>query len=150
MDIIVYYRLWQPLTYLFFPYHCISLIYFSFTKIRMFLYAQNLLVSKIWGRFLFSLTIWEWRLSFSLRPGMILSNPRHLGSWTTRYLDISVLDISVLTWTSRYWTVQDLDETIFGTYHNCLVLINCQYFCSSSSLIYDPKVDRYVFLIMPV
>jgi hypothetical protein len=28
------------LTYLFFSYHCISLIYFSFTKIRMFLYAQ--------------------------------------------------------------------------------------------------------------
>ena len=27
-------------TYLYFPYHCISLIYFSFTKIRMFLYAQ--------------------------------------------------------------------------------------------------------------
>ena len=34
------YRPWQPLTYLFFPYHCISLIYFSFTMIRMFLYAQ--------------------------------------------------------------------------------------------------------------
>ena len=34
------YRPWQPLTYLYFPYHCISLIYFSFTKIRMFLYAQ--------------------------------------------------------------------------------------------------------------
>ena len=33
------YRPWQPLTYLYFPY-CISLIYFSFTKIRMFLYAQ--------------------------------------------------------------------------------------------------------------
>ena len=33
------YRLWQPLTYLYFPY-CISLIYFSFTKIHMFLYAQ--------------------------------------------------------------------------------------------------------------
>ena len=33
-------RPWQPLTYLHFPYHCISLIYFSFTKIRMFLYAQ--------------------------------------------------------------------------------------------------------------
>ena len=33
------YRPWQPLTYLFFPY-CISLIYFSFTKICMFLYAQ--------------------------------------------------------------------------------------------------------------
>jgi hypothetical protein len=31
---------WQPLTYLYFPYHCISLIYFSSTKIRMFLYAQ--------------------------------------------------------------------------------------------------------------
>ena len=34
------YRPWQQLTYLFFPYHCISLIYFSFTKIRMFLYAR--------------------------------------------------------------------------------------------------------------
>jgi hypothetical protein len=33
------YRPWQLLTYLYFPY-CISLIYFSFTKIRMFLYAQ--------------------------------------------------------------------------------------------------------------
>jgi hypothetical protein len=33
------YRPWRPLTYLYFPY-CISLIYFSFTKIRMFLYAQ--------------------------------------------------------------------------------------------------------------
>ena len=90
-------------------------------------------------------------------------------SQTSRYLDISVLtwtsqylDISVLTWTSRYsvldisvltWTVRDLDETIFGrlgTDHNCLVLINCQYFCTSSSLIYDPKVDRYEFWIIPV
>jgi hypothetical protein len=34
------YRPRQPLIYLCFPYHCISLIYFSFTKIRMFLYAQ--------------------------------------------------------------------------------------------------------------
>ena len=33
------YHQWQPLTYLYFPY-CISLIYFSFTKIRMFLYAR--------------------------------------------------------------------------------------------------------------
>ena len=33
------YRPWQPLTYLYFPY-CISLIDFSFTKIRMFLYAR--------------------------------------------------------------------------------------------------------------
>jgi hypothetical protein len=33
------YRPWQPLAYLYFPY-CISLIYFSFTKIRMFLYAR--------------------------------------------------------------------------------------------------------------
>jgi hypothetical protein len=33
------YRPWQPLTYLYFPY-CILLIYFSFTKIRMFLYAR--------------------------------------------------------------------------------------------------------------
>ena len=33
------YRPWQPLTYLYFPY-CISFIYFSFTKIRMFLYAR--------------------------------------------------------------------------------------------------------------
>ena len=69
----------------------------------------------------------------------------------SRILDISVpghfgtdLDISVLG--TRYWTVRDLDEIIFGTDHNCLVLINC----TSSSLIYDPKVDRYVFLIIPV
>jgi hypothetical protein len=75
-----------------------------------------------------------------------ISVPGHFGT----DLDISVLDISVLTWTSRYWTVRDLDETIFGTDHNCLVLINWQYFCTSSSLIYDPKVDRYVFLIIPV
>jgi dolichyl-phosphate-mannose--protein O-mannosyl transferase len=34
------YRPWQPLAYLCFPYHCISLIYFSFTMIGMFLYAQ--------------------------------------------------------------------------------------------------------------
>ena len=73
-------------------------------------------------------------------------NPRHFGT----DLDISVLDISVLTWTYRYSTVRDLDETLFGTDHNCLVLINCQYFCTSSSLIYDSKVDRYVFLIIPV
>ena len=33
------YRSWQPLTDLCFPY-CISLNYFSFTKIRMFLYAR--------------------------------------------------------------------------------------------------------------
>ena len=73
-------------------------------------------------------------------------------------MDISVLgtghfgtdlDISVLG-TVWYWTVRDLDETIFGTDHNCLVLINWQYFCTSSSLTYDPKVDRYVFLIIPV
>jgi hypothetical protein len=34
------YRPWQPLKYLYFSYHCISLIDFSFTMIRMFLYAQ--------------------------------------------------------------------------------------------------------------
>ena len=34
------YRQWQQLTYLCFPYHCISLIFFCFTKIRMFLYAR--------------------------------------------------------------------------------------------------------------
>ena len=37
---------------------------------------------------------------------------------------------------TRNWTVRDLDETIFLTDHNCLVLINCQYFCTNSSLIY--------------
>ena len=59
---------------------------------------------------------------------LLQMNPRHLGTWTSRY---SVLDISALT-----WTVRDFDETIFLTDHNCLVLINCQYFCTSSSLIY--------------
>ena len=67
---------------------------------------------------------------------------------TSRYLDNSVpghfgtdLDISVLTWTSRYSV---LDSSGLG-WDNCLVLINCQYFCTSSSLIYDPKVNRCVF-----
>ena len=32
-----------------------------------------------------------------------------------------------------------------GTDHNCLVLINCQYFGTSRSLIYDPRVDGCVF-----
>jgi hypothetical protein len=62
----------------------------------------------------------------------VVQNPRHLGT----DLDISVLG------TGHF-------RTIFDTDHNCLVLINCQYFCTSSSLIYDPKVDRYEFLIIP-
>jgi hypothetical protein len=60
------------------------------------------------------------------KPEHIPGNPRRLDTLTTRYLDISVL-----TWTSRYWighlgtrfwTVRDLDETIrywpqlLGTY----------------------------------
>ena len=80
-------------------------------------------------------------------------NPRHLGTWTFQYW---LGHLGTRYWIfrywpghlgTRYWTVRDLelDETIFGTDHNCLVLINCQYFCTSSSLIYDPKVDRYVF-----
>jgi hypothetical protein len=62
------YRPWQPLTYLFFPY-CISLIYFSFTKIRMFLYAQI-----YWLAEFGDVSCLEWRLSLSLRPGRILSD----------------------------------------------------------------------------
>ena len=77
---------------------------------------------------------------------------RQIGTWFKRILDISVpghfgtdLDISVLgTGQFGTWMRQ------FGTDHNCLVLINCQYFCTSSSLIYDSKVDRYVFLIVTV
>ena len=53
-------------------------------------------------------------------------NPRHLGTWTSRYW-LGHLG-------TRYWTVRALDETIFLTDHNCLVLVNCQYFCTSSSL----------------
>ena len=79
-------------------------------------------------------------------------NPRHLGTWKFRYWlghrsRYSVLDISILTWTSRYWTVRDLDETIFGTDHNCLVLINCQYFCTGSSLISCGTVALYRVLL---
>jgi hypothetical protein len=66
---------------------------------------------------------------------LITSNPRHLGTWTTRYLNISVLTWTFRYWPghlgTQYWKVRDLDETIFGTDHNCLVLINCQYFSSS-------------------
>jgi hypothetical protein len=69
---------------------------------------------------------------------VILLNPRHLGT----DLDISVLG------TGHFGT--DLDISVLGTDHNCLVLINCQYLCTSSYLIYDPKVDGYVFLIVPV
>jgi hypothetical protein len=65
------YRPWQPLTYLYFPYHCISLslIYFSFTKIRMFLYARIYWLAEFGD--VSCLTIWEWRLS--LRPWRIWS-----------------------------------------------------------------------------
>jgi hypothetical protein len=52
------------------PY-CISLIYFSFTKIRMFLYARIYWLAEF-GDVYSLLTIWEWRLS--LRPGRILSD----------------------------------------------------------------------------
>jgi hypothetical protein len=72
------YRTWQPLTNLYFLY-CISLIYFSFTKIRMFLYARIYWLAEFGN--VSCLTIWEWRLSLrhgilslSLRPGKILSN----------------------------------------------------------------------------
>ena len=66
------YRPWQLLIYLCFPYHCISLIYFSFTKIHMFLYAQIYWLAEFGTFPVYSLTIWEWRLS--LRLGRILSD----------------------------------------------------------------------------
>jgi hypothetical protein len=46
---------------------------------------------------------------------------RRTYSWTFRYWPGHL--------GTRYWTVRDLDETIFLTDHNCLILINCQYFC---------------------
>ena len=52
------YRPWQPLRYLCFPY-CISLIYFSFTKDTHVSLCTNLLVSRIWGRFLFPVKLSE-------------------------------------------------------------------------------------------
>jgi hypothetical protein len=85
-----------------------------------------------------------------------ISVPGQLGTWRFRYW---LGHLGTRYWTFRYWpghlstrhwTVRDLDETIFGTDYNCLVLINWQYFCTSSSLIFGPKVDRYVFLIIPV
>ena len=50
-----------------------------------------------------------------------ISVPGHFGT----DLDISVLGTGHLG--TLYWKVRDLelDETIFGTDHNCLVLINC-------------------------
>jgi hypothetical protein len=75
------YRPWQSLTNLYFPY-CISLIYFSFTKIHMFLYARIYWLAEFGDvSCLQFTTIWEWRLSLrygilslSLRPGKILLN----------------------------------------------------------------------------
>ena len=85
-----------------------------------------------------------WRRTDTYRRQYYL-NPRQLGTWTFRYWLGQVgieLDISVLS-TGQFgtWMRQ------FGTDHNCLVLINCQNFCNSNSLIYDPKVD---VLIVPV
>jgi hypothetical protein len=72
-----------------------------------------------------------------------ISVPGHFGNWlgqVSTELDILVLGTGQFgTWMRQ-----------FGTDHNCLVLINCQYFCTSSSLMYDLKVDGYVFLIVPV
>ena len=77
-----------------------------------------------------------------------LSNPRHLGTWTSRYW---LGHLGTRSWTFRYWpghlgtgywTVRDLDETIFLTDHNCLVLINCQYFCTSTVVLYRPAVEN--------
>ena len=68
------YRPWQPLTYLCFPY-CISLIYFSFTKMRMFLYARIYWLAEFGDVSCLQFTDYlrvEWRLSLSLRPRRIL------------------------------------------------------------------------------
>ena len=61
--------------YLFFPY-CISLIYFSFTKIRMFLYAQIYWLAEFGdvSCVQFNYLRVETPLSLSLRPGRILSD----------------------------------------------------------------------------
>jgi hypothetical protein len=70
------YRPWQPLTYLYFLY-CISLIYFSFTKICMFLYARMYWLAEFGD--ISCLQFNYLRLSLrhgilSLRPGRILSD----------------------------------------------------------------------------
>ena len=99
----------------------------------------------------FPRTIRDWN---ALPPGVATANPRHLGTWTFRYwlgllgtehfgtdLDISVLGNGQFeTWMRQY--------SVLTT--NVWYLLICQYFYTSSSLIYDPKVDRYVFLIIPV
>ena len=66
------YRPWQPLTYLCFPYHCISLIYFSFTKIRMFLYAQIYWLAEFGN--VSCLQFNYLRVETLTRPGRILSD----------------------------------------------------------------------------
>ena len=101
------YRPWQPLTYLYFPYHCISLIYFSFTKIRMFLYAQIYWLAEFGTFPVYSLTIWEWRLS--LRPGMILSDNLvgHLSdNFKSEVRQNSVSDL-------RVWSLIHLEGSVY-------------------------------------
>jgi RNA recognition motif-containing protein len=97
----------------------------------------------------------EWRGApqrRSRRYNGYINFPQILGILCREGADIRRNLRNLVTWTSLYSVLDSsgLDETQFGTDHNCLVLINCQYFCTSSSLIYDPKVDRYVFLIIPV
>jgi hypothetical protein len=59
---------------------------------------------------------------FRLNGRLLIMNPRHLGTWTTRYLDISVLTWTSRYWTfrywpghlgTRYWTVRDLENSQF-------------------------------------
>jgi hypothetical protein len=90
---------WQPLTYLYFPYHCISLIYFSFTKIRMFLYARIYWLAELGD--VSCLTIWEWRLS--LRPGRILSD-----NFKIEVRQNSVSDL-------RVWSLIHLEGSVYPT-----------------------------------
>jgi hypothetical protein len=48
---------------------------------------------------------------------------------------------------TRYWTVRDLDETIFLTDHNCLVLINWK---SNKSVRFNKPKYNQMFMIIEI
>jgi hypothetical protein len=112
------YRPWQPLTYLYFPY-CISLIYFSFTKIRMFLYARIYWLAEFGD--VSCLQFNYLRVRLSPQPGRILSDNlvKHLSdNFKSEVRQNSVSDL-------RVWSLIHLEGSVGSHWPNKKHLGDC-------------------------